>query len=204
MGKFEQDLVKPYLKTHRVLVESGTLYGAGVDRALPYFDAIYTIELDKKLHVDAQMRFWNNPKVTCLQGDSKEVLHKLIPELPVTGVVFYLDAHWSGDKSVDWKKSSWKGYVETSYVGNEPTPENQVPLLGELQAIVEKYPGPAILYIDDMDKFDEKGHGRKDFKFVGEDWSHLTINKLKDAVSPRLLNWITVSDEQTLIELRKK
>jgi hypothetical protein len=204
MGKFELRLMTPYLETHRTYVETGTLYGNGALSAEPHFDKIYTIELDRKLHKQAKRRFLGHPKIVCLQGDSKEVLVALIPELPPTGVIFFLDAHWSGDHTVDWEKSVWKGHVQSAYVGEKPTSENQVPLLGELEAIVSDYPGNAVIYIDDMDKFDACGNGTTNLKFIGEDWSHLTVQKMKDIVSCRASSWSSVNSEQLVIEIKKK
>jgi hypothetical protein len=202
MGRFQINAVKSFLKTHRIYIETGSLHGEGVERALPYFDLIYTIELDSKLHEAVSKKFASDSKVHCLQGDSKEVLKELLPNLPVdSAAIFFLDAHWSGDASVDWDSSLWKGRVQSAYVGDIATSENQVPLKEELEAIVSLYQGPAIIYIDDMDKFDDKGQGMKNFKFIGEDWTHLTIDILKATVKPRLKTWTPVDDEQVLIEL---
>lgn len=204
MGRFTVSVVEKFLSTHRTFVETGTLYGAGISRVLPYFDHIFSIEVDEKLHAKAVLKFHAEKKVHCLLGDSKVVLKTLIPELPTShGVIFFLDAHWSGDRTVDWAHSLWKGYVESGYAGEEPSAENQVPLLGELKAIVASYPGPAVICIDDMDKFDPyTGRGMKNFKFQGEDWSHLTVDLLKRAVLPRLKAWTTIGVfEQVLIEL---
>lgn len=202
MGKFEEDVVKPYADSHAIYVETGSLWGAGVAKALPYFDKIYSIELDDKLFQYVKQRFKYETKVKCLHGDSKEVLRDLIPELSrTTGTIFFLDAHWSGDDSTDWERSQWKGHVQTAFTGTTPTSENQVPLAGELQAITQLYQGAAVIYLDDMDKFDEAGNGRSNFKFQGEDWSHLTIHKLKSIVAPRLKSWTRVNEEQLLVEL---
>lgn len=202
MGYLCIDFLKPYLETYRVFVETGTLYGNSTSIAAPYFDHIYTIELDMALYTKASARFRHTPNVQCIYGDSKEVLPNLLPTLPKSGAVFYLDAHWSGDHTVDWEHSLWKGCnTNTAYAGISPSPENQVPLLGELTSIVAHYPGPAVVYVDDMDKFDKDGNGTSNFKFVGEDWTHLSVALLKSAVASRLVNWKVLSDEQLIIEL---
>jgi hypothetical protein len=202
MGRFEVALVAEYLSTHRIGIETGTLYGAGAREMAKIFDSVYTVELNKCLHSRTQQDLAIYKNITCIHGDSKLVLKYLLPTLDQTqGLVCYLDAHWSGDHTVDWDKSEWQGRVETSYAGACPTSENQVPLLEELEALVSMYQGPLVIYIDDMDKFDERGHGTRDRKFVGEDWSHLSVDRLEAVIAPRVRHSFRPNDEQWIIVL---
>jgi hypothetical protein len=83
----------------------------------------------------------------------------------------------SGDSGTAWL--GFRGYgVDTA--------QSRVPLLEELDVIVRHCRGPCVVYIDDMDKFDADGNGLRDKAFVGEDWTHLTVKALYDAVAPRL------------------
>jgi hypothetical protein len=130
-------------------------------------------------------RFAHLSHVHCHHGDSSEVLPQLVPELEGT-VLFYLDAHWSGDSSTAWLR--FRGYgVDTA--------RSRVPLLEELACIVRLCRGACVVYIDDMDKFDSEGRGLRDQGFVGEDWSHLTVKALHDAVAPRLEQVYSFGDQ---------
>jgi len=202
MGVFEFDRVKPYIDDrYRTVVETGTCLGYSTNNLAKAFSLVHTIELNQKLYENAVRNFNIYPHVMCHYGDSKEVLKTLVPQLSGQ-VIFFLDAHWSGDNSVDWKNSLWKGYgVETSYVGLEPTPENQVPLLEEIRIIHSEYPEECIIYIDDADKFDRNGKGISDKGFVGEDWSHLSLEHIKEVIKDRMIKF-DLLENQLVIKLK--
>ncbi len=201
MGVFEYEKVSPYLdKEYQTVVETGTCLGYSTSSLKNHFKQVHTIELNEELYHKAVEKFKNDKNVICHQGDSKQVLKELIPKLEGK-VIFFLDAHWSGDNDVDWEKSNWKGYgVETSYCGDESTGQNQVPLLEEIELIVENFKGECLIYVDDADKFGWDGEGLKDKGFQGEDWSHISLQKLKKAVKGRELEF-KVDSEQLVIKL---
>jgi hypothetical protein len=190
MGVFEYSKVAAYLSPeYRTAVETGTCLGYSTQRLKGYFNEVHTIELDEKLHQQAVTQFSKDPNVICHQGDSKEVLKALISKISGP-TLFFLDAHWSGDDSTDWESSQWKGYgSETSYCGDEPTAENQVPLLEEMRLICEQFKSECVIYIDDADKFGADGKGLKDKGFKGEDWSHLSMCDLKKVVFDRMMEF---------------
>lgn len=202
MGVFEFERVKGYLdKRYRTVVETGTCLGYSTENLAKVFDTVHTIELNKELYEKACEKFSDNPNIHCHHGDSKVVLKQLIPKLSGQ-VIFFLDAHWSGDETIDWEHSYWKGYdVATSYLGESPTPENQVPLLEEIQTIMNEYLEECIIYVDDADKFDSEGKGRINKGFIGEDWSHLSLDLLKDTVRDRSLTFELIHD-QLIIKLK--
>ena len=70
-------------------------------------------------------------------------------------------------------------------------------LFEEIKAIHDCLKSRCLIYIDDVDKFDENGNGLKDKNFLGEDWSHLNLNSIKDYLSGRLQAW--VKDKNQLI-----
>lgn len=81
---------------NRYFVETGTLHGAGVMKALEAgFKNIISIELDEKLAQTAKCLFGNEKKVTIVQGDAVKVLGETIRTInePIT---FWLDGHYSG------------------------------------------------------------------------------------------------------------
>jgi len=116
----------------RVLVESGTFVGLTVAACLPFFDRIYSIELDESLAGAASGLFRTFPQVTILQGDSGVVLPRILADLD-RPALFWLDAHYSGGITA-------RGGVDT-------------PVATELRAILEHpVPDHAVL-IDDAREF---------------------------------------------------
>ena len=79
----------------RVLVETGTYYGAMVLAMRNQFQSIYSIELDGSLFARASRMFSHDPRVRIIQGDSAEKLRTVLSEVDEPAV-FWLDAHYSG------------------------------------------------------------------------------------------------------------
>lgn len=202
VGKFRIRTLKKYADPadYEVAVETGTLFGDSALRLSRHFPTVYTIEINRDLFERATARFKNNDRIRVLHGDSKRVLRDLVKEIHQS-CLFFLDAHFSGDRATNWKKSRWRGYrVDTGYAGDRPTAENQVPLFEEIKVIHDGLKSRCLIYIDDADEFDENGAGLKDNKFQGEDWSHLNLNSIRDYLSPRLKTWVKL-DRQLIIEL---
>ena len=156
-------------------IETGTLFGHTTLHASYWFDRVFTIELSQDLHAQAQRHLAHRRNVTCLQGNSGDRLPEVIAQLKGPSM-FFLDAHWSGDNSVDWENSKFGGYpVETARL-DDPTlseGERQVPLLHELEAIAADHTDAAMVLIDDW-----QNPGLKGASFVGEDWSHIDPDRL--------------------------
>lgn len=202
MGKFRIRTVKKYADPagYEVAVETGTLFGDSALRLSRHFPIVYTIEINRELFEKASARFKKNDRIRVLYGDSKQVLRDLVKEIH-RSCLFYLDAHFSGDHATNWKKSRWRGYrIDTGFAGDRPTAENQVPLFEEVKVIHDGLKGRCLIYIDDVDEFDESGAGLKDKKFQGEDWSHLNLNTIRGYLAPRLKTWVRL-DRQLIIEL---
>ena len=201
MGYFEYKKIKQHIdETYQIVVETGTCLGYSTEQLKNHFNTVHTVEINKKLYQGAVEKFKNDSNVICHLGDSKEILKKLIPSLNGK-VIFFLDAHWSGDNSVDWASSNWKGYgVETSYDGEKPTRENQVPLLREIEIIVNNFKGECVIYVDDADKFDKDGKGMKNKGFSGEDWSHLSLTAIRKVIVERQILF-RLDDNQLVIKL---
>jgi hypothetical protein len=192
MGRFSYELLQKAvpaetLAKYTTIVETGTLFGDGAELMSKHFKTVHTIEIQDTLYEKAKARFQGNPGIQCHRGDSVDVLGRLsLPE----PTVFFLDAHWSGDSSVDWVKSEWKGYtVNTGYRGTNPMdPKNQNPLLEEIMVLVKTVRGEFILYVDDTEKFDAAGNGLRNRCFIGEDWTHLSLQKIEAAIGTRLVS----------------
>lgn len=159
-------------------VETGTLFGHTTLAASYWFDRVTTIELSPDLHAQAARHLAHRPNIRCLQGDSVDVLARLIPDLPGP-TLFFLDAHWSGDNSVDWQASAnWGGYPTNTARRIAPDlgeAETQAPLRHELEAIAGTLAVPAVVVIDDWTSV-----GQLDRGFKGEDWRNLDRVALLD------------------------
>jgi hypothetical protein len=92
----KQQTLREYAKKYslEVLVETGTFKGDMVAAMMEDFSAIYSIELANHFFEAAVQRFWNQDKVTILQGDSGKVLEELVPKLE-RPALFWLDGHYS-------------------------------------------------------------------------------------------------------------
>ncbi len=81
-----------------VLVETGSCMGDTIEACRSigrYFKDIYSIELGADLHEHCRQRFAAYPNIHLFQGDSGEVLTRLLPLID-RPAIFWLDAHWSG------------------------------------------------------------------------------------------------------------
>ncbi len=94
------------LHPNKVFVETGTLYGEGIQRALlAGFQEMHSIELSPKYYSLAKESFQADPKVHIYFGDSSTLLFDVIKEIdqPIT---FWLDAHYSGWDTASGRKLS--------------------------------------------------------------------------------------------------
>lgn len=185
-------------KEYPVAVETGTFIGTTTFEFAKFFKQVHTIELDQGLFNQASKFLYTNTKnVSCYHGDSANVLKtQLINKLNKKHekVFFYLDAHWSGDDSVDWQNSEWKGVSSwargrnTAHrgTGDNPTSQEQNPLEDEIMHIYNLFKGECTIAIDDWDKIGDNGVGLRNKSFAGEDWSHINYKKIINNISDRL------------------
>ena len=173
-------------------IETGTCRGNGARLLARSFERVVTIELSPTLHERANERFRKEglAHVKALCGNSAELIPSVVSGIPASETIFfYLDAHWSGDRTVDWSQNRWKGYgLDTAHLGGGPRPTGpqQVPLLEELIAINAHCRARAVILIDDMDKVPMEGQGGVNMGFPGEDWSHISRDKVLSITSERL------------------
>ncbi len=172
-----------------------------------HFDKVYTIELDDVLHKETSKKLLDKgiSNIEFIHGDSGVEITRLTKEIKEPAI-FFLDAHWSGDSSVDWKDSKWKGYeTNTAHLGESDTPtgEEQVPLDREMRAIANNFESYAVIYIDDVKNFDFWGKGLKNRAFQGEDYSHIDLRDFRKILGHRIRDWIN-TDEQLVIKIDRK
>ena len=82
----------------KVLVETGTYYGAMVEAMKDVFDHIYSIEISKELYELARERFKTVKHIELINGDSGVELKNVIDKLEIDArpALFWLDGHYSG------------------------------------------------------------------------------------------------------------
>jgi hypothetical protein len=119
------------------LIETGTFLGDMLAAMRDSFDSLTSIELSEELYGRAQRRFAGDPKITLLQGDSKDLLTEVTGAMKEPGL-FWLDAHYSG---------TWHEDFEETAGGDRPNP-----IFAELEAIFANDPRHAVL-IDDARLF---------------------------------------------------
>ena len=211
--------ILPYIgKDYTTAVETGTYLGATTKYLATQFNRVHTIELDEGLFKEVEKSFKNNKNIKCHLGDSSTVLReKIIDELNNSEydkkVFFFLDAHWSGDDNVDWENSKWKGAYSyargknTAHRGNTSLPNavEQVPLEEEIMHIYNNFKNECLICVDDWDKIDKDGIGKKNAEFVGEDWSNINFNIIKDKIKDRLVgNPFMIDNYKLMIKLKAK
>jgi hypothetical protein len=120
----------------RTLVETGTYMGDMALAVADCFDHIITIELDPHLCHAAGRRLQHLSNVTVLQGDSAEVLPRVLQSLERPSL-FWLDAHYCG-----WWTA--RGSLDT-------------PIERELNAILSHAVRDHVVLIDDASCFTGAG-----------------------------------------------
>jgi len=199
------------------VVETGTFIGDTAKKFAVGMNWVHTIEIDERLYEFAKKGIEENGNgnVTCWLGDSAEVIPKIINDYNEnhTGkkVVFYLDAHWSGDESVKEYKGGWSG--PHTWIGNfsghkgdndNPTSKEQVPLNEEIMHIYDDFQNECMIIIDDIDKFDENGVGMTGKSFDGEDWSAVNLKTIIETIKPRITHPLEEWSGRLFIRLGRK
>jgi hypothetical protein len=133
-------------------VETGTGRGDGLAYAARHmFDRLYSIECEHELYRHARKRFWVNPRITVLWGESEFWISSLMMgKLSEYPSLIFLDAHLPG---VDFLGRSFDA---------EPDKMRRFPLKTELEIIAMARPdGDYCIIIDDLRiyKDDDWEHG---------------------------------------------
>lgn len=140
----KRGIIGAYLRRYqlREFVETGTHLGDTLAHvAHDCSVSCRSIELDKTLYKRADHRFRNWPNVRLYQGDSGEVLPRIVEQLSGP-VLFWLDGHYSG--GITAKSGS------------------DTPVSTELQAILDSSIKEHVILIDDARCFD----GTNDYPFL--------------------------------------
>ena len=130
----KQRTVKRYAKQFSLntLIETGTCGGDMLYATRKTFKKIHSIELSKILYKYAKKRLAKYKHISLYQGNSSEVLPKLLTNIR-QHCLFWLDAHYSG--------------------GNSAKGELLTPIMLELNTIFRNSPFNHVLLIDDAKLF---------------------------------------------------
>ena len=93
----KQRVVLEYAHAYRLktLVETGTYYGEMIAAVGKRFERVYSVELDPRLAKLAQQRFRGNARVEIIEGDSHNVVPKLLERVD-EACLWWLDAGYCG------------------------------------------------------------------------------------------------------------
>jgi hypothetical protein len=87
------------LRGATVFVETGTFHGGTTRWASRHFDIVHTIERAEKLYHMHSNELSRIKGVTPHFGDSRNILPKIVRDIPDQRAVFWLDGHWSGGET---------------------------------------------------------------------------------------------------------
>ena len=119
-------------------VETGTLFGYTTIHASNWFENVHSIELSEELFNELPHEWAEKRGIKFYRGSSQEKLPEILSKLQGP-TVYFLDAHWSGDETVNWDSSTFVGYpMNTAHLGSgdNPTAQQQKPILNELELIM--------------------------------------------------------------------
>ncbi len=112
-----------------LFIETGTYMGDTALNASKSVEHVVTIELSKEFFKQARKRFENIPNIKIYNGDSKDVLSKILVSNNEK-IIFWLDGHYSS--------------------GNTARGDLNTPIIQELECIKKSKIKDAIILIDDI------------------------------------------------------
>lgn len=124
-----REVIKTYAEYYnlRIFVETGTADGSTTAALVPFFDRLFTIEIDPGMYHAAAQQFASEQKVICILGDSGVQLPELMPRL-IGPALFWLDGH---------------------YCGGPTRGEEDSPVVTELATLWTQAPKGSVILIDD-------------------------------------------------------
>jgi hypothetical protein len=142
-----------------IFIETGTYMGDTVNEVKSSFEKVYSIELSDMYANRAIQRFKNDNNVNILKGDSSKLISLICKSIDKP-CFFWLDGHWSS--------------------GNTAKGEKDVPLLDELNEIINHCKMECVIAIDDVRLFGTN---------ITEDWSDITTENILQIVNKRLIDY---------------
>jgi hypothetical protein len=144
-----------------IFVESGTFMGETIFAMENLFKKLYTIEINEELYYQTKSKY-NGNKIKFLFGDSSSEMKNILDECN-DKVIFFLDAHYSGGNTGNFK-------ITTLYT----------PLQKEIEDINSFCKQECLIIVDDC-----RDLGTKD----NSNWEHITESVILNIVKERLINY---------------
>jgi len=154
----KQHVIKEYARKYNlpVLIETGTNHAHMIYVQKDRFREIYSIELDEWRAGSARRKFGGRPGIHILQGDSGDVLPKLLPSIKEP-CLFWLDGHY-WDISTPVKKeidALFKHPIQNHVILIDDARwfdgRTDYPTIEELQQrVAREYPGHTMEVKDDI------------------------------------------------------
>lgn len=164
--QYKQSVVEEIGKKYNLstLIETGTLFGFMIECQRKFFKKLVSVELDQKLFENAKNYFKNYDHIKIFQGDSSDLMPKMLDEIVDNSVLFWLDGHYSGGITALGKKqcpiyaelkSIFSYSVLKKYIlvddARSFTGTNDYPTIGELEDYVNaNAPGLKVTIINDI------------------------------------------------------
>ncbi len=125
-------------------IETGTYMGDTLEVLKSNFDKLISIELSSDLASRASKRFFNEPHISIIHGDSSSQLSEIISSID-KGILFWLDGHYSSEFWVNDE------YIITA------KGEKHTPILEELRQIAgHLHINKHVILVDDARLFNGK------------------------------------------------
>jgi len=142
LGK--QQVVIEHIKNYSpsVFIETGTYKGKMVYAIQPHIKEIYSIELDETHFKNAQKRFAGYSNIRILQGQSGEVLPRILKDIDKP-CLFWLDAHYSGGSTAKGRTNT-PILQELQCILNHKRAEEHVILIDDARLFVGEYDYPTV------------------------------------------------------------
>jgi len=155
---FLQELADTF--SPRIFFETGTFNGKSAALAAQYFAEVHTVELGKEMFEEARQATAQCKNVRLYLGSSPDMIKSVSPALEGR-ILFWLDAHYSGGKTV-------MSSDDTS------DPDAITAIRNELQAIKDNGISDCIILIDDIRGF---GSRINDTEYLGC-WAYPTLQEV--------------------------
>lgn len=148
----------------KIFVETGTYMGDTVDSLKYFFKKLYTVEMNKKLYINAAKYFKGYRKIEVIRGDSGIILPKILKNIHEPSL-FWLDAHYCGEGTAR---------------GNKDTP-----IMKEINYLIKVQKYCHIVLIDDARLFDGT-HSYPTYKWfkshIEKKWKGMKVEKRYDII----------------------
>lgn len=133
MGVLNEDLIRLLAERFGVetFIETGTAQGVSSSKAVQVFPVVHTVELSSEFYQFASHHL--DARIHCHRGRSTDFLTKWLTRFGEVPIVYWLDAHYSGDPSAG--------------------KDRQCPLLEELDIINGRLGSSDFIIIDDAHVF---------------------------------------------------